>query len=194
MALALLPLSVGCTGIVGSPETTGEAIGGSPDATSSGIAPSAPVVPMPLDYRIWPTFLPNVQRSDVGQVRDIYVNAVGNTATEGQPFPEGTVLAMDVFSVQTNASGTLLLDPSGMLLKNTLLKTLIMEKNAGWGQYVPADLRNGDWLYASYGSDKTLLADPVAPCFSCHLPLGASVDWVQSYAKYFQMRVAPVTN
>lgn len=44
-------------------------------------------VALPTGYTSWPKFLASVQRPDVKQVRDIYVNPTGYQATAGSPFP-----------------------------------------------------------------------------------------------------------
>ena len=64
----------GCMGVVG--ETRGT-INNS----------ERPQVTVADDYRAWPAFLLNVQRSDAAQVRDIYINDVGATADQGRSSP-----------------------------------------------------------------------------------------------------------
>src|SRR5437764_1318242 len=167
VALALV-LVASCTGYIGEP-------GGTINAEPPSLA-------VPNNYRAWPAFLLGVQRSDVNQVRDIYVNDVGATVRQGAAFPEDTVLVMDLFAAQVDANGTALTNDNGGLRKGDLLKIFVMGKQEGWGRYAEADLQNGDWLYAAYAADGlTELTDPVSACFSCHLPLGASKDWVQRY-------------
>jgi hypothetical protein len=182
----------GCNGIVEAPPRATLVATFSPaTADSSGIQASAPTVELPSDYQSWPVFLSDVQRTDNGQVRDLYVNEVGSTVQEGQPFPNGTLLVMDLFAAQKDAAGAPVHDSNGAMLKGALMKTFVMGKDSGWGNYVSSDLRNGDWLYSAYGPDgKTPTADPMPPCFSCHLPLGASQDWVQRYRDYFVQRGA----
>ena len=149
----------------------------------------APKVSVPPDYRSFPIFLQNVQRPDAGQIRDIYVNQVGSTAVQGQPFPDGTEFVMDLFDVQKDAAGTALTGAVGLMVKGPLLKTYVMQKSAGYGNYIPPELRNGDWLYGAYMADGvTELPDSTGPCFACHLPLGAQVDWVHRYDEYFLSR------
>jgi hypothetical protein len=173
--IGLFAFVVGCTGIVG--ETRGT------------INVELPPLTVADNYRAWPTFLLNVQRSDSAQVRDIYINDVGATAEAGAPFPEGTTMVMDLFAAQKDAGGTLLTNDDGTLLKGDLLKIFVMGKQTGWGQYAESGLQNGDWMYAAYQADRvTELTDPVSACFGCHLPLGESKDWVQRYDEYFQAR------
>lgn len=150
---------------------------------------SPPDLAVPASYRAWPVFLSAVQRPDIGEVRDIYINEVGAGATEGEAFPEGTVLVMDLFQAEQDAAGNFLKDDQGNLVKGALANVFLMGKEAGWGAYAPPDMGNGDWLYFPYEADGTThVAGPTDACFSCHLPIGASQDWVQRYAEYFKDR------
>lgn len=184
--------AVGCNGIVEAPPRATLTHGASQTAaSSSGIQASAPTVELPSDYQAWPAFMMGVERTDNGQVRDLYVNEIGTTVQEGQPFPAGTLLVMDLFAAQKDGTGALARDGNGHLMRGALMKTFVMGKDSGWGNYVSPDLRNGDWLYSAYGPDgKTPTADPLPPCFSCHYSLGASQDWVQRYGEYFTERAA----
>lgn len=48
-------------------------------------------LPLTADYKSRPVYLHNVQRPDVKQVRDIYINATGAKNTAAKPFTIGTV-------------------------------------------------------------------------------------------------------
>lgn len=48
-------------------------------------------LPLTADYKFWPVYLHNVQRPDVKQVRDIYINATGAKNTAAKLFTIGTV-------------------------------------------------------------------------------------------------------
>ncbi|MEP7051122.1 MAG: cytochrome P460 family protein, partial [Pseudomonadota bacterium] len=160
-------------------------------AAPAAPAPTTPTVPLPSGYQSWEPFLLNVQRPDSLQVRDIYINAIGAKAERGAPFPDGTVMVMDLMNVQKDDDGKAVLDDDGNLIKTSRLKTYVMAKHGGWGSLVPAGQRNGDWLYGAYASDGvTELKDPTTTCFACHTPLGASVDWVHRYDEYFDKRDA----
>jgi hypothetical protein len=140
-----------------------------------------PAVPLAPDYRSWALVLKEVQRTDSGQVRDIYVNSIGASGGKGGSFPNGTVMVMDLFAAQKDGAGNATVDADGKLVKGALLKTFVMGKDAGWGAKVDPALQNGDWLYAAYGADLAPLTDSTTSCFACHLPLGASKDWVHRY-------------
>ncbi len=167
----------GCVGVVTEPADT-----------SNAMAPP-PHLDVPASYRSWPTFLLGVQRTDNAQVRDIYVNATGAAATDGQPFPEDTVMVMDLFAAQKASDGTVMQNSDGTLVKGDLLKIFLMGKKTGWQAFAPSGMTNGDWLYFAYQPDGvTQTTDSIPGCFSCHLPLGQSKDWVQRYDEYFEDR------
>ena len=55
-----------------------------------------------------------------------------------------------------------------------------MEKQAGWGDAVPEMLRNGDWSYAVFTTDKAHRPNTnEAKCLACHKPF-ADKDYVLS--------------
>jgi cytochrome c553 len=50
-----------------------------------------------------------------------------------------------------------------------------METRAGWGDGIPALLRNGDWTYALFDGKRALNTDfNYARCLACHKPVAAS--------------------
>ena len=160
-------------------------------------SPPSPPPPMlkdnelatPANYKSWPVFLANVQRPDVKQIRDIYINNAGAKATAGGAFANGTVSVMEIYKAQVGADGNAVKGADGNMVKGDLLKVFVMGKNAGWGASAPAELRNGDWIYSAYLADgKTVSQDAIGACRGCHLPLGTAKDFVHRYDEYFQKR------
>lgn len=143
----------------------------------------------PANYKSWPTFLANIDRPDVKQVRDIYINPVGAATAAGKSFPNGTVSVMEIYKAQENADGTLVKSADGKLQKGALAKVFLMSKGEDWGASAPEGLKNGDWVYAAYLADgKTVAPDSLLTCRGCHLPLGEKNDFVHRYDEYFQKR------
>lgn len=159
--------------------------------------PSAPLtnkfkdgeLPVPADYKSWPKFLSEVQRPEVKQVREIYINPLGHRTQAGESFPNGTVSVMEIYKAREAADGSPLKNSDGKFVKGELLKIAVMGKGAGWGESVtPVELKNGDWIYAIYLADaKTKAPDDTATCRACHLPL-ADKDYIFRYDEYFQKR------
>ncbi len=144
---------------------------------------------VPADYKTWPRFIGQIQRTDNKQIREMWINPIGATAVKGGAFPNGTVSVMEVYKVQENADGTPVKDADGKMVKAALAKVFVMGKGEGWGESAPAGLKNGDWVYSAYLADgKTVAPDPIATCRGCHLPLGESKDWVHRYDEYFAKR------
>ena len=145
---------------------------------------------VPADYKSWPRFLSDIQRPDTKQVRDIYINPIGNKTRMGDPFPNGTISVMEIYKAREAADGTPLKGPDGKFVKGELVKIGVMGKGAGWGESAPPELRNGDWIYSMYMADaKTKAPDDTATCRACHLPL-KDKDYVFRYDEYFQKRAS----
>jgi hemoglobin len=159
------------------------------DSAATSPPPADGTLAVPADYRSWPVFLAGVERPDAKQVRDIYVNPAGSKAVAGQPFPVGSLFVMEIHKAQEAADGSLARDASGKLVKAGLIKVFVMGKGEGWGDGVtPAELRNGDWIYAAWQPDlKTAAADPLQGCRGCHLPQAAN-DYVHRAGEYFAGR------
>ena len=143
--------------------------------------------PVAAGYKSWPKFLSEVQRPDVKQVREIFINPVGAGAQKGQPFPNGTTLVMENYAAKLGADGSPVKGADGKLIKGDLSKVFVMGKGEGWGDDAPPGLKNGDWVYAAYGADGKTTSDPIAACRGCHLPL-VSQDFIHRYAEYFDKR------
>lgn len=145
-------------------------------------------LPVPPEYKSWPKFLSNIQRPDTKQVREIYINPIGNSAKMGEAFPNGTISVMEIYKAREAADGTPLKGPDGKFVKGELLKVGVMGKGPGWGESAPPELRNGDWVYSMYLADaKTKAPDDTSTCRACHLPL-ADKDYIFRYDEYFQKR------
>jgi hypothetical protein len=113
----------------------------------------------------------SVDRPDRKRVRLMYVSPASDKAAKpGEPAPDGTVLVMADKNAKLDADGNPVLDSDGrMIPEGDFTSIFVMEKRAGWGDGQPADMRNGDWDYASYKPDGRL--NPEAKyqgCFSCH--------------------------
>ncbi|HET7061919.1 MAG TPA: cytochrome P460 family protein [Nitrosospira sp.] len=144
---------------------------------------------VPANYKSWPKFLSDIQRADSKQVRDIYINPIGNSTKMGDAFPNGTITVMEIYKAREAADGTPLKGPDGKFVKGNLVKIGVMGKGPGWGDTVsPPELRNGDWVYSMYMADgKTKAPDDTATCRACHLPL-KDKDYIFRYDEYFQKR------
>ncbi|MBM4120991.1 MAG: hypothetical protein FJ249_00130 [Nitrospira sp.] len=124
---------------------------------------------LPADYKSWPKF-PFVAGRGTRQVHELYVNPKGTKAVPGRPFPNGTVMVMELYKAKTE-SEALATGPDGKLVKGDLAKVFVMGKDEGWGQDVHENLKNGAWVFAAYGPDGKPLAEAFAKSRACHAPL-----------------------
>lgn len=143
---------------------------------------------LPVGYQNGPKFLSEVQRPDVKQVRELFVNEVGAKTKAGQPFPNGTVMVMELYKAQMDGEVPVT-DPDGKLIKGELAKIFVMEKGEGWGHDVSENLKTGNWVFAAYAPDGKPLAEDFGKCRACHVPLAAK-DFVHRYDEYFEKRNA----
>lgn len=157
--------------------------------TAAAPAPKDGELAMPANYTAWPVFMAGIQKKEVKQIRDIYVNKTGAQTKAGEAFPNGTVFVMEIHSVKLNADGSPALDSDGNMSKDKLSKVFLMAKGKGWGASAPAELRNGDWIYTAFEGNGTRGGADQSSCRACHLPL-ADKDYVFHYDAYFQKPAA----
>ena len=107
------------------------------------------------------------------QVRYYYANkAAVQAAKEGKPLPEGSVLFAEVYSAALDADKKPVTGPDGFYTADKLLFYTAMAQGQGWGKEIPEMLRNGDWNYAVFTTDKQMRAGVnQAECLACHKPL-----------------------
>ncbi len=167
-AMAVLVSMGWCTGLMGT--------------VAQAAAPKDGEVALPADYAGWPKFLSGVQREDAKQVRELYVNPGGAKACPNGSFANGTRLVMELYKAKTEGE-TVLKGADGTLIKGDLAKVFVMEKNEGWGQDVPDNLKNGNWVFGAYGPDGKALAEDFTKCRACHAPL-AQKDFVHRLEEF----------
>jgi hemoglobin len=141
---------------------------------------------LPGDYRSWPKFLMEIPKADTKQVRDIYINSAGARTSAGQAFPNGSVMVMEIYKAKMDGDKPVT-GMDGKLVKGELAKVFVMGKNQGWGDKVPENLKNGDWIYSAYDAAGKPLAEDFTKCRACHAPL-AQKDFVHRYDEYFEKR------
>lgn len=136
---------------------------------------------LPADYKSWPVYLLDVQRPELKQIRDIYINTQGLKSS--RPFAYGTTMVMELHSVKTGADGKPEPDAYGKLQKQGLSKVFVMGKGAGWGQEVPPEQRTGEWVFAAYDASGNSLGKDMSACRGCHVPL-KDMDFVAKVPEF----------
>jgi plastocyanin len=125
-----------------------------------------------------------VDRYDTKQYREFYGPAEAvKAAREGKPIPYGTVLTLAAYAAKLDAAGVPLKDANGRFIKDRLVAVNSMQKGQGYGADIPAEIRNGDWIYQSFTPDgKVNDKANLTACFQCHLPF-AKDDYLTNMAK-----------
>jgi len=110
------------------------------------------------------------------QVRHYFANqAAVQAAREGKPLPAGSVLFVEVYAAKLDADQKPVTGSDGFYVADKLVAYTAMASGAGWGKDVPDMLRNGDWNYAVFTTDKQHRPGVnQAECFACHKPLDST--------------------
>ncbi len=149
-------------------------------ANLSGLDGTAPVFPAEFEESF--TRYQRIDFEGRRQVRFYRANDIALAAAEaGGPFPDGSYLLVEIFKAELDTGGELLRGEDGQLVPGDRAAFTAMEKQAGWGDAVPAILRNGDWRYAVFsveGQHRPGLNE--GPCLACHQPL-ADKDFSFTY-------------
>jgi len=107
------------------------------------------------------------------QVRYYYANKVAVAAAKaGKPLPDGSVLFAEVYSAKLDADKKPVAGGDGNFVAEKLVAYTAMARDAGWGNNIPEMLRNENWNYAIFTTDKQHQAGVnQAVCLGCHKPL-----------------------
>lgn len=111
------------------------------------------------------------------QVRYYYANrAAAQAAKEGRPLPDGSVLFAEVHTAKLDADKNPVKGGDGFYVPEKLVAYTAMASGAGWGNDFPDMLRNGNWNYAVFTTERQHRPGVnQAECLACHKPLdGAS--------------------
>ena len=108
------------------------------------------------------------------QVRHYYANrAAVEAAKAGKPLPDGSYLLAEVYAAKLDPGGNPVSQSDGFYVPEKPLFYTAMGTGAGWGEAIPAPLRNGNWNYAVFTLDKKPRPINQAECLGCHKPLDA---------------------
>lgn len=107
------------------------------------------------------------------QVRYYFANkAAVQAAKEGKALPDGSVLFAEVYAAKLDADKKPVMGTDGFFVADKLIFYTAMAREAGWGKDIPEMLRNADWNYAVFTTDKQHRPGVnQAECLACHKPL-----------------------
>lgn len=150
------------------------ALPGSPSADKSKFLPNLARtgVSFPDDYKTSFSKYHTINFPVTRQVRYYYGNkAAVDAAKAGRPLPDGAMLFVEVHSAKLDDSKKPLMGDDGYFVADKLLFFTAMAREAGWGKDIPEMLRNENWNYAAFNTDKKHRPVNQAECLACHKPL-----------------------
>lgn len=130
-------------------------------------------VTFPADYKATYTKYTTISFENRKQVRDYYANEVAlKAAKAGQPMPAGAKFLVEINAAKLDDAQKPVKGADGHLVAAKVTGYTAMETQPGWGNDIPAILRNADWNYAVFAADGALRTGVnQAKCLACHKPL-----------------------
>ncbi len=86
-------------------------------------------------------------------------------------FPDGSILIGEVYKAKKDEKGEVIESSLGQRIHGKLALVAVMEKQQGWGDTFPEELKNGDWDFAAYKPDGSVANKDLDACRACHTPL-----------------------
>lgn len=130
-------------------------------------------VTFPENYKSAFTKYTTINFPATGQVRYYYANSVAlEAAKAGKPLPDGSVLFVEVYTASLDANKKPVTGTDGFFVAEKLAFYTAMARQAGWGKDIPEMLRNEEWNYTVFTTEKTHRPGVnQAECLACHKPL-----------------------
>ena len=137
---------------------------------------SGSAVAFPADYRERYTPYMSMNFPATRQVRRFFASPQLLTdLAAGRTPGDGATVLVEVYSARLDSSSAPISGSDGFYEADRLLFYTAMGVGPGWGQSIPAMLRNGDWQYAVFGSDGKLRSGfSQGECLACHKPLDST--------------------
>jgi cytochrome c553 len=96
-------------------------------------------------------------------------DAAMQAAAAGKALPDGSEIVAEVHSAKLDGAGTPVVGADGHFVPDQLQSLTGMAREARWGKDIPAMLRNDNWNYAVFNSDRSRRTDlNLAECLVCH--------------------------
>lgn len=130
-------------------------------------------IPFPENYATtFQNYLSLDRVQDADQIIRIFANDQAlNAGNEGRELPYGSILVGEVYSAKKDAEGKVITSSLGQRIKDKMVAIAVMEKQKGWGDAFPDELKNGDWDFAIFSPDGKRLNKDLNTCRQCHAPL-----------------------
>jgi ketosteroid isomerase-like protein len=150
-------------------------------AAAPAVAREADRVGFPHNYAAGFRKLGGTTFDEAHGLTTVYANepAAAAAKSERANYPHGSVILMEFAEPQRDGEDQLLRDARGQPLRGAIAHIDVMRRGAGFGAAY-GDNRAGDWEFASYRADGSVLIAPDKGdrCAACHRKAGAEKDYV----------------
>src|SRR4029079_1496507 len=103
-------------------------------------------VPFPENYKATFVKYHTINFPATKQVRYYFANPASMQAAKaGKPLPDGSYLLAEGYAAKLDAQGNPVTGADGFYVPEKQLVYTAMATGAGWGDAIPAALRNGNW-------------------------------------------------
>ena len=147
----------------------------------AGAAPNAGDSDFPADYRSSMRMMGGTVFNEKFGLTTVYVNELAASLVPFSQarYPDGSVILMEFAQPQRDGEGELLRDAKGAPMRGEIMHVDVMRRVAGFGN-VYGENRAGEWQFASYKADGTILIATAngAHCAGCHRNAGVDKDFV----------------
>ncbi len=130
-------------------------------------------VAFPDDYQATFTNYLSLDRTqNPDQVIRLFANdtALAGPGADGK-LAYGSVLVAEIYKALKDDEDNVVTSSLGRRIRGELALIAIMQREEGWGEKYPADLRNDNWEFATFNPDGSIAAKDLDTCRSCHAPL-----------------------
>jgi len=151
------------------------------DIGTASASPVADRVGFPAAYSSALKLLDVASREKEPAIMTTFANDLAEPIARGAhpPYPYGSVIVMEFANSVRDGEGQPLRDAKGALVKGDIARIDVMRRERGFGAGY-GEQRAGEWEFASYRPDGSLLMAPAnsANCAACHRNAGAEKDFV----------------
>lgn len=136
--------------------------------------PNDVALELPANYR--ETFDNYLISDRVGQEDEVISLFANSIAREGAradgELPFGSVIVGQIYTAKTDADGNVLESQLGRRIPDKLKAIVMMERQEGWDQQYPEELKVGNWEFEVFSPSGANLDKDTTACRECHQPLG----------------------
>lgn len=139
-------------------------------------------IQFPANYATEFTMYLEIDRiQNPGQVMRVFANeaALAGPGPDGH-LADGAILVGEIYGAKTDEAGNVIISEVGRQIRGNIAAVAVMEKQDGWGDVFPAELRNDDWDFAIFNPAGERLDRDLNSCRACHAPL-TELDHVFSF-------------